>query len=108
MGITLEQNTAKSVVRLEGSIDISLAAELKALFAKALSAGKDVSVSLDQVSYLDVTAVQLLWAAGQQARRSGIGFSLSGHLSDPLFTLLANAGIPSFPDSAHPAAAIVQ
>jgi anti-anti-sigma factor len=86
-----------SVVVLEGTIDISSAGELKAILLKALGTGKEVCISLDAVEYLDVTAVQLLWAAEQHARRSGAVLRFSGHLSDVVSTTLVNAGFPSFP-----------
>ena len=108
MGIAIDESEAGTVVTLEGAIDIASAAEFKAVLVKALGSGKQLSVSLQNASYLDVTAVQLLWSAGRQARRTGIGFSLSGHLSGPISVLIADAGFPSLPDSVLPASAIVE
>ena len=108
MGMALEENSTGIVVRLEGAIDISSAAELKTHLVKGLGAGKELSVSVDHATYLDVTAIQLLWAAGKQAQQSRTRFSLSGHLNEPISTLLADAGIPSFPDSECSAAPNVQ
>jgi anti-anti-sigma factor len=96
MGIALEGSDAESVVRLDGAIDIASAAELKARLLEALSSGTGVRVSLEGARYLDATAVQLLWAAGRQARRSGVPFQLSGQLPDPLWAALADAGLQLF------------
>jgi anti-anti-sigma factor len=108
MGIAIDENESESAVTLEGAIDIASAAEFKAVLVKALGTGKKLSVSLLKVSYLDVTAVQLLWSAGQQAQRTGMGFSLSGHLNEPISLLIAEAGFPTLPDSVLPASANVE
>lgn len=97
MGIALEENEAGSLVLLEGTIDISSAAELKKLLVSALGTGKHLSISLAEAQYLDVTAVQLIWSASQQAQRSGVGFSLPGILAEPVAQSLTNGGFPSFP-----------
>jgi anti-anti-sigma regulatory factor len=94
--IALNENESGSVVVLEGTIDISSAAELKDILVKALGLGKEVCISLDAAAYLDVTAVQLLWAAKEQARISGPVLRFSGQLSDLVATTLADAGLPTF------------
>jgi hypothetical protein len=48
-----------------------------------------------------LTAVQLLWAAEQQARRTGVAFRISGQIPDLVSTALAEAGFPSFPASVN-------
>jgi anti-anti-sigma factor len=96
MGIHFEKDEAGSLVVLEGAIDIACAAELKALLLDALNTPGEVRISLDGATYLDVTAFQLLWAAAQQARRSGVGLRLSGQAPTPVSTALAEAGFQSF------------
>ena len=96
MTIALNESESESMVVLEGTIDISSAGELKDILIKALGLGKEVCISLDAATYLDVTAVQLLWAAEQQARISGRVLRFSGQLSDLVSTTLADAGLPSF------------
>jgi anti-anti-sigma regulatory factor len=68
MAIAIEESDLGNLVVLEGTIDISSAGELKAVLLKALGSGKDVCISLDAATYLDVTAVQLLWAAALYRR----------------------------------------
>jgi anti-anti-sigma factor len=97
MRIAIEESDAGNQIALEGTIDIDCAAELKAAFLKALDSGREIHVLLDGMAYMDVTAVQLLWAGEQQARRSGIEFRISGPLPEPVSTELADAGFPSLP-----------
>lgn len=96
MSITLEQTESLSVIHLEGAIDIASAAELKALLLKALGGPGEVRVSLeklDQATGLDVTAVELLWAAGREAKKSGAAFSLVGQAPVEVSAALADAGL---------------
>jgi anti-anti-sigma factor len=101
MGIALQKSDAEHLVALEGTIDIACAAELKTLLLEALDSGAAVRVSLDAATYLDVTAMQLLWAAAQQARRSGQQFQFSSPPPEPVSAALLDAGFPSFSDSVH-------
>jgi len=101
MAIALDGRESANVVVLEGTVDISSAAELKTALQQALDSGGDLRISLDKASYLDLTAFQLLWAAEQQARRSGVAFRISGQIPDLVSTALAEAGFPSFPASVN-------
>ncbi len=96
MEVTLEQNNALSLIRLQGAIDIGCAAELKRLLVQALESGSEVRVSLEAVADLDVTAVQLLWAAARQAKASSIGFSLTAPASSAISIALGEAGLHQF------------
>jgi anti-anti-sigma factor len=97
VSVTLEQNNDSSLIRLEGAIDISSAAELKQQLVEALKGGKEVRVSLVAAIGLDVTAFQLMWAAAREARRAGIAFALSGAVPAPVAAALGNAGLHEFP-----------
>ncbi len=97
MGITLKQSEGSNVIRLEGAIDIARAAELKATFLDALRSGNPVRVALDGCTDLDVTAVQLLWAAEREARALAVGFTLAGPVPEPLWASLKDAGFERFP-----------
>jgi anti-anti-sigma factor len=96
VSITLEQSESLSVIRLEGCIDISSAAELKEFLLGALTSGKEARVWLDAVTDLDVTAIELLWAAEREARRTGAGFSLTGPMTAGVSAALAGAGLDLF------------
>jgi anti-anti-sigma factor len=93
VSITLEQTESLSVIHLEGAIDIASAAELKEALLKALEGGGEVRVSLDKLTGLDVTAVELLWAAGREAKKAGAAFSLVGQAPGEVLAALADAGL---------------
>jgi anti-anti-sigma factor len=93
VGITLEQHEESSVIRLEGAIDIASASELKKQLLQALGASREVCVALEKATDLDVTTVQLLWAAGREAKVSGVGFALMGHVPEPVTSALTHAGL---------------
>jgi anti-anti-sigma regulatory factor len=94
--VTLEQDDALSLISLEGAVEIGCAAELKRLLVQALDAGKETRVSLEAAADLDVTAVQLLWAAARQAKAAGVGFSLAAPAAGNLWAALGEAGLQQF------------
>jgi anti-anti-sigma factor len=95
--VTLEQNGALTCIQLEGAIDIACAAELKELLMEKLQSGSAVYVSLESTTGLDVTAVQLLWAAAREAQRAGVEFGFKGQTPEGVRRALAAAGIEKFP-----------
>jgi anti-anti-sigma factor len=103
MGIVVEQSEGSRVVALEGAIDIACAAELKTALLEAFADGQPWTVSLAAATYLDVTALQLLWAANRQARALAgqaqvevTGLQVSGKIPEPVAESLADAGFESF------------
>jgi anti-anti-sigma factor len=78
VGIALIQDGNRNLLRLEGEINIAVAAELKASLLEAMRSGREICVSLGSASALDVTAFQLLWAAQREVRRAGLQFALTG------------------------------
>jgi anti-anti-sigma factor len=99
MSIACNESDAEIQVVLEGTIDIGGAGELKAILSQALESGRGIRVLVANVAYMDVTAVQLLWAAEQQARRSDVDFQISGPLPEPVSIVLGDAGFPTLPAS---------
>jgi len=95
--VTLEENDALSQIRLEGAIDIGCAAELKTLLVRALNSGKEVRLAIDGATHLDMTAIQLLWAAEREAAKSGAGFALGGPMAEGIAAGLREAGFDKFP-----------
>jgi anti-anti-sigma regulatory factor len=111
VGITESQTDDAGLVRLEGVIDIAvaaeLAAELKDALGRGVAEGKPVRIEVEGVTGLDVTAWQLLWAAQRDAGRKGIEFSLAGEMPEPVQSLLEcvgleDAGAPQGPEVAGP------
>jgi len=112
VGVTLEQDEQRSLIRLEGSIDIGCAAELKALLVQAIQSGvqsgtqstcqstcqpsREVRVQQEAATDLDVTAAQLLWAAQREAKNAGVAFTFAGETPEAAWAALANAGIQRF------------
>lgn len=96
MPVSLEQDGALSLIRLQGAIDIGCAQELKGLLVQGLKTGAGVRVSLAEATDLDVTAVELLWAARREARALGVGFALEGRVPEAVLTFLAEAGFEEF------------
>jgi anti-anti-sigma regulatory factor len=97
LGIAVEQREESTAICLEGTIDIASAAELKTTLLDALGRGNPVCLSLASNVDLDVTAIQLLWAAEHKARTSGVEFKLAGPLPEPLRMALKESGFERFP-----------
>jgi len=98
MPVTLEQSETQRLIRLEGAIDIACAEELKTLLLTAVESGSEVCVSLGGATRLDVTSVQLLWAAERQARATGCGFAFVGRVQESLSISLSDEGFNEFSD----------
>jgi len=94
--IALEESEMQSVIRLEGVIDISSASELKELLIAVLGAGREVRISLEGARDLDVTAVELLWAAEREAVKAGIKLSPAASVPVPISASLEEAGLSLF------------
>jgi anti-anti-sigma factor len=97
VAITLEQSEAGCCVRLEGEIDIGCAGELKKILIQALESGNAVQVGLEGAAGLDVTAMQLLWAADREARKRGGGLAMRGPMPEQIARAVAEAGWEEFP-----------
>jgi anti-anti-sigma regulatory factor len=85
------------VVRLEGEIGIADAARLKAVLLEALGPGAGARIALETATGLDVTAVQLLWAAERAAQATGVPIALEGTVPEKLRATLREAGFGRLP-----------
>lgn len=99
MPVSLQQEGALIRIRLEGAIDIGCAQELKELLVQGLKTGSEVRIQLAEATDLDVTAVELLWAAKREARASGVVFAFEGRAPGPVSAALAAAGLETFAES---------
>jgi anti-anti-sigma factor len=97
-----DESEMLSLLRLQGDVTISSAAELKNLLLAALARGKDIHVDLSCVTEVDVTALQLLWAAEREAKGSGIEFTLAGPMPEDVAAALAAAGFEKISIDARP------
>jgi len=101
VSIVLEQSESCSVLRLEGAIDIAAAAELKQMLLKALepavqAASNEVCLSLEGATDLDVTAVQLLYAARCRAKASGVEWLIDADVPEQLLCALNETGLQQY------------
>lgn len=95
MALTMEQQESQSVIRLAGELTLTSAAELKNLLLQGLASGNDLRLDLEQAEAIDITVMQLLWAAGREADRKGA--SLAIQMSDAAATAARDAGFERFP-----------
>lgn len=93
MALALTQSDDTSLLHLDREIDISSAAELKTALLEAISSGKTIRVSMDEVEELDVTAFQLLWAASRKAQQAEIGFAITGETRGAVQESLSAIGL---------------
>ena len=70
--------------------------EFKKLLLQALGSGKEIKIALNDATDLDVTAVQLIWAARRASERVGVAFTLSGALQEQVSSALGSAGLQQF------------
>jgi len=93
--IRLERKPEASIVELEGDIDIRCAAELKQTLLEALECGTSVQVGLEKTSEVDITTLQLLCAAQQEAKKRRLSFS-AGIVPECVCAAIRDAGLDLF------------
>lgn len=108
MPLTFDDRVTSCLLKLEGEIDVVCAAELKRMLIAAISSGKEsggesgkeVRLDLTRASDLDVTAIQLLWAARREAEKAGAGFAIAGEVPGNIGRAFCEAGFENFPVAA--------
>jgi hypothetical protein len=83
------------LLRLEGDYNISSAAELKAALLDGLASSKELELDLEGAGELDITFLQLLWAAEREAGRAGP--RLVCRVSETAGAAARGAGFERFP-----------
>jgi anti-anti-sigma regulatory factor len=73
MPVTLVQQEPHCQIRLDGRVTIASSAELKTLLLGWIATDKDLEVDLEEVEEIDLTVLQLLWAAEREAAEKGVG-----------------------------------
>jgi len=97
VAVSLQQGEIFCTIRLDGEINISCAVELKSILQQALSSGTSVQLDLAGTLELDITALQLLWAAERQARESKVAMAVAGPLPAALSSVVSDTGLDHFP-----------
>lgn len=95
MPISSEQLDDHSILRLEGACTVSSAAEMKSLLLAGLGSGKELRVDLERAEEIDITVLQLLWAAEREARRTGGRMAVC--VSEAMVSAASQAGFERFP-----------
>lgn len=96
MPVSLDKSEEKSLIRIDGDVNIAMAAEMKDLLVNALASGKDLHVSMANAVELDVTALQLLYAAEREAAKSGMRLTLDDHVPEEILSAMTDGGFAKF------------
>jgi anti-anti-sigma factor len=95
--ITFDQKETACLIHLEGEVNITSASELKKVLLLAIASGRDLLVNLERAKELDVTALQLLWAAEREASGSGLKFTVATQMPDEIFVAIRGLSFEKFP-----------
>ncbi len=96
MSIKILHSEDRSLIQLSDSITLGSAAELHRVLVEALGSGPSVAIHLECASELDVAAIQLLYAAWQAAKKSGVALTLEGPAPAPVKNAFLEAGLDPF------------
>jgi anti-anti-sigma regulatory factor len=97
---TINRDETRWRVRLEGDLTLASAAALKSLLLEWLASGKDLELDLESAEEIDITSLQLLWAAGREAARAGAG--IVSRVSGAVDKAARDAGLEPFPGTTFP------
>lgn len=59
MPVVLVQNESRSLIRVEGEINVTSATELKRLLTEALKSGKELRLDIERATELDITGLAI-------------------------------------------------
>jgi anti-anti-sigma regulatory factor len=97
MPILAEQGEEMCVIHLDSAVTISSAAELKLVILEGLARGQKICFDLRSATELDITVLQLLWAAEREAGITGIEVTISEPVPVSVLEATVNAGLGTFP-----------
>ena len=95
MSVTMERNESHLLIRLEGAVNLTSAAELKGLLIEGLASGSELVLDLESADEIDITVMQLLWAAGREAARTGARVEI--RMSEAAGVAMRAAGFDCYP-----------
>ncbi len=102
MSFMVDAGETRDVIRLAGNVDINCAAELKRMLIETISSEKELRVDLANATDLDITAIQLLWAAAREADKLGVSFSVAGQVPENIRCAVRDAGFENLLASVVP------
>jgi anti-anti-sigma factor len=94
--VTIEEVKNTSLIRLEGDVDIASSEEVKSILIDALASKIEIRLMLEDATELDITALQLLYAAERDAAQSKIPFTLDGSVPSEITSAMTDAGFAKF------------
>ena len=83
------------LIKLEGAVNLASAEELKSLLLEGLVSGRHVHLDLERAEEIDVTVLQLLWAAGREADCKGARMVI--RVSEAAAAAAREVGFDQFP-----------
>lgn len=95
MSVKIERLEDQSLIRLEGEITVTSAAELRNALLQGLASGRDLRLDLERSEAVDVTIMQLIWAAGREADRTGAKVAI--RVPESVSAAARDAGFEKFP-----------
>jgi anti-anti-sigma regulatory factor len=75
MSQELEMSEDRCLVRLAAAVTVSSAAELHKVLIAAIDSGRSIVIDLTETTELDISGIQLLYAARQAAEQAGLSIS---------------------------------
>jgi len=94
--ITFEERESTSLICLEGAVDIASAAEMKSVLLNALTSQKEIRLTLQCATELDITALQMLYSAERDASKTGVPLALEGSVPGEISVAMTDAGLMKF------------
>jgi len=92
----VDHDAARWIVRLEGEAGLGSAAELKRLLLEGVSSGRSLVLDLKNVEAVDISILQLLWAAVREATLSGSTIELRA--SEAMAAAMRESGFDRLPE----------
>ena len=90
--MTVIVNDTETILHLDGEQGVSAAAELRARLLESLTLGKGIVIQLGPEVAIDVTTLQLFYAAQREAARRGLTFTLSEGIPEMAAAVFAQCG----------------
>jgi hypothetical protein len=72
----MEPHAGYLLIRFEGECTIGSVAEAKTVLLEGLAFAKDLRLDLDRMEEIDITFMQLIWAACREAGRTGASIAM--------------------------------
>jgi anti-anti-sigma regulatory factor len=94
----MQAGRAPTIVKPSGSLNVERASALKDELSAALAEGDAVLVDLSSIEELDLSCLQVLYAAGLSAKAAGKALRFSGALPASIAKRLSSCGFLCGPD----------